>query len=72
MPRGRPKTAAPRDMMITVRVTKPEYDQLKLQSMRTGQSMGEIIRALIADNNTTSPPHEAGSQPRPRKGEEVR
>ena len=34
-------------VVIPVRVTKEQYEQLKMESKEKGKSMAEIIRALV-------------------------
>jgi hypothetical protein len=52
MPGGRPKSldaADVRDLIVTVRMNQAEYRQLQAGAMRAGQSIGEFMRALVAD-----------------------
>ncbi len=44
---GRPKVAAPREMVVTFRLTLNEYRALQAHALRQGQSVGELARQLV-------------------------
>lgn len=46
-PRGRPRTAQPRDQRVTIRLTSPEYDRLIDLSLRHGEPVTSIVRTLL-------------------------
>ncbi len=47
---GRPKTAEPREMVVSLRLTQAEYHYIQALAFRRGISIGELLRLLaLAD-----------------------
>jgi hypothetical protein len=53
---GRPKSAEPREMVVSLRLTHAEYHQLRSLSIRKGVSIGEFVRRLVLANMPPNPP----------------